>query len=207
MSEEPKCSRCSEPSVIRQGNQQLCSMHYRFGQMRGQAKRSGQAVPSHIHLHELHASLKDMCCPHCERKMNWRSVEGKSTVISLQHYRDGSFGLICRACNTRHAKMPGDTFRLVPPTHKNCGQCRKVVPLEAFGLQAGKWLNLAIRCRDCANSRARKWAKQNRDRVNRNAKESRRKLRETRQVEKSVHSLDRLAVEAQHIALGIGGGK
>lgn len=47
------CSRCEEKAVRKQGHQWLCSMHYRFGQMRQSARRHDKAVPSHEQLANL----------------------------------------------------------------------------------------------------------------------------------------------------------
>ena len=150
------CPRCGDVAVRRTGNQWLCRRHYRFQQMRGNARRRGLLIPTYETLDLLLAGLKDRQCPHCARQMNWLAVEGQSTVMTLQHYRDGSLGLICRACNTRHAHMPGDTFVTLPRGMKWCSVCKTQKPLDQFGTDnSGKWLGKRSSCRDCHNSTRR----------------------------------------------------
>jgi hypothetical protein len=200
MTKAATCSRCEQPAVIKQGHQALCSMHYRFGQMRCLAKRRGLAVPSHSKLHELHALLFEMHCPHCQRQMNWRASDGQSTVISLQHYRDGSYGLICRACNTRHAKMPGDTFCLLPDQHKACGRCKSILPMTEFDTDnSGRWLNKSSCCKTCRNAKHKEWVAKDRDYVNAKQREGRQR--------RAYRDQQPDTATAQHIALGIGGAK
>jgi hypothetical protein len=148
------CPRCGLPAVRQLGNQALCSMHYRFGTMRQVARKRGLAVPLYEELGTLLDSLNEMQCPHCRRVMNWHSVDGQATVISLQHYRSGQFGLICRSCNTRHAHMPGDMFNNLSIGHRWCGRCECERPLREFSTNGdGRTRSY---CRECSNSRRRR---------------------------------------------------
>jgi hypothetical protein len=52
--------------------------------------------------------------------MNWWLTEGSSTVITLQHDRDGTIRLICKGCNSRHHLHPGDSYYQMPRGHKRC---------------------------------------------------------------------------------------
>lgn len=168
------CARCDRPAARKQGHQHLCPMHYRFGQMRALAKRRGLAVPTHDQLHSLVSWLKEMTCPHCQRRMNWLAGEGQSTVVTLQHYRSGSMGLICRACNTRHGAMEGDSFCDLPPDSKRCPGCKQVKPLGDFATdRTGRWKNRKTYCRPCSADRYSKWAKGNREAYNRKQREYR----------------------------------
>jgi hypothetical protein len=100
----------------------------------------------------------DFVCPHCTRKMNWLAADGQSTVVSLQHYRDGTIGLICRACNTRHAAMADDSFRDVPVNSKHCPQCKRVLPLDSFATDnSGRWANRKTYCRECSHEFWCRW--------------------------------------------------
>ena|SRR6185295_4705760 len=160
-----KCSRCEQLSVIKQGHQWLCPKHYRFGQMRANAKRNGKLVPSHEWL-ESSVPAK-MICVHCRRKMNWRSRDGHSTTICLQHNRDGSLALICIACNTRHGTRSRDDFYKIPRSHKWCPDCKKSLPLSSFCTDnSGRWKNKKSICRKCSTKRHAKWVSKNRAALN-----------------------------------------
>ena len=147
-----KCPRCGDVAYQKNGNQRLCRKHLRFSQMVATANRRGLLAPTHAELHRLHAVLDNMACPHCHRTMNWMRRDGSSTVISLQHYRDGSFGLICVSCNTRHYYMPDDDFNTLLPGHKWCPSCRTIKPLGQFQANnSRKWTGKRSHCRECCN--------------------------------------------------------
>lgn len=118
------CSVCGDIATIMQGHQHLCDKHYRFGQMRANAKRNGKLVPTRNELSIMRGV--ELVCPDCGVKMNWRSIDGMNTVASLQHYRDGTMAIVCRACNTRHAFMPDDTYREMPKDQKLCPCCKQI---------------------------------------------------------------------------------
>jgi len=161
-----KCSRCDLDSVIRQGNQWLCAKHYRFGQMKVLAKRMGKKVPEHCDL-ELIAP-KDMKCGDCGVLMNWRAADGQSTVASLQHYRDGTLGIVCRSCNTRHAFMDGDSYREMPKDHKKCPGCNEIKPLTEFfkdNSRSGP-MKVTSKCKICNGLDHKKWCQSNREKYN-----------------------------------------
>lgn len=168
------CGRCQDPSIRKQGHQWLCAKHYRFGQMKACAKRHGKAVPTHEQLDNLLSYANGLICKDCDREMNWLSVDGPSTVVSLQHYRSGSMALVCRACNTRHARMEADTFCDLPRGEKRCPGCGDIKPLAEFGRDnSGRWDNRRTYCRRCANERHKEWVGRNRDNVNRQQRERR----------------------------------
>lgn len=175
----PACSRCSEIAVRRQGHQRLCAKHYRFGQMRVLAKHRGKTVPTHEELHAMKGV--DLCCPDCATQMNWLAGDGQSTVASLQHYRDGSMAIVCRSCNTRHAFMPGDSFREMPKDHKLCPKCQSIKPLDEFSTDAGRSgpMKFKSACKSCSDTDVTEWKESNRDRYN----EYQRKYRAKRKAE------------------------
>ena len=110
----PTCARCDYPAARFQGRQHLCAMHYRFGQMRANAKRHGKRVPTETELLEMLSDINTSAgpvCADCSEVMVWLGVEDQRYVVTLQHYRDGDMALVCRSCNTRHAYMPGDMYR------------------------------------------------------------------------------------------------
>lgn len=161
-----KCSRCNQESVIKQGNQMLCEKHYRFGQMRQSARRNGKLVPSHLDLESM--APNEMLCQDCGVKMNWRGRDGRETVASLQHYRDGSMAIVCLSCNTRHASMTGDSYRDMPKDHKLCPSCKCIRPIPEFSKDSGR-TGIARRksaCRACSGEKVKKWKEENRDEYN-----------------------------------------
>lgn len=161
-----KCSRCDLDATIKQGNQWLCDKHYRFGQMRVLAKRRGKLVPSHDLLESL--AFHGMGCPDCGVTMNWRAKDGQATVASLQHYRDGSLGIVCRSCNTRHAFMDGDTYRDLPSNFKFCPGCKQEKPATEFSVDNGRSgpLKRKSKCKSCSNAAVKKWKEENREQYN-----------------------------------------
>ncbi|WP_261437611.1 hypothetical protein [Serratia proteamaculans] len=159
-------SGCTERAVRKQGHQDLCAKHYRFGQMRANAKRRGLSVPTHEHLHSLVGD--DFRCPDCSRLMNWLSADGMASVASLQHYRDGTFGIVCRSCNTRHAFMPGDSFLSMPDSHKYCPSCKTSKSRDEFYSDLGRSGELKTKsyCKECSDLSIDSWRKNNREKYN-----------------------------------------
>lgn len=157
------CSRCGEAATHKQGNQRLCPKHYRFGQMRATANRRGLAVPSHQHLEQLAA--RGMQCPDCDALMNWLGRDGQTHVASLQHYRDGTFGLVCQSCNTRHAFAPGDSYRENPPDTKHCPSCKEFKPLSSFSKDNSRKGQMKIKstCKSCSALAHANWEQQKAD--------------------------------------------
>lgn len=167
------CSRCYDAASHRQGHQWLCPKHYRFGQMRGKAKQRGLTVPSHEQLALL--VPPGMICPECNVKMNWLARDGQTFVATLQHYRDGTFGIVCRSCNTRHAYAPGDSFRDAPNDHKFCPRCRKFRPPQDFSADNGRKGNMRRKswCKSCSHASHTDWRIKNREYYNAKQRENR----------------------------------
>lgn len=161
-----QCSRCNEEAVIIQGHQHLCEKHYRFSQMKATAKRHKKLVPTHEQLEQM--VDKEMLCPDCGVKMNWRSRDGKSTVASLQHYRSGRLAIVCLSCNTRHASMDGDSYCDMPKDHKQCPSCLVVKPQTEFSADNGRTGNIKRKsiCKKCSNKKVNDWKERNRDEYN-----------------------------------------
>lgn len=168
------CKWCSAPSHIKQGHIWLCVKHYRFSSMRSVAKRHGKYVPGYEELELILNSLNGFSCKDCLREMNWLSKEGQSTVISLQHYRSGLLGLVCRACNTRHARQEADTFCDIPKDSKRCPSCKEIKKLSCFkGDFSGKWADRKTYCKPCSNKKHLEWVSKNRSYVNAKQREYR----------------------------------
>lgn len=168
-----KCSRCDLLAIRLQGHQWLCAMHYRFGQMRAGAKRHGKAVPSHDELAAL--VIADGHCADCQVPMNWLAKFGQATVATLQHYRDGSFGIVCRSCNTRHAAMPDDTYRDLPAGHKWCPQCSTAKPLCDYSADNSRSGPMKVKswCKQCSSASHTEWQRNNREQYNAKQREGR----------------------------------
>lgn len=175
------CSRCDLPASHRQGRQNLCPMHYRFGQMRAGAKRNGKAVPSMDILAGLVGP--NLACADCGVQMNWLARDDQTRVATLQHYRDGAFGLVCRSCNTRHAFTPGDDYRSLPKDHKWCPKCLRAKPDNEFAADRGRSgpRKLKSSCRSCAANQHADWTSRNKDHVNAKQRENR-AIRKARRV-------------------------
>jgi len=173
-----KCAKCEEPSVIQQGHQKLCERHYRFASMRSGAKKANKYVPSHEELEVLFDP--EMICPDCKVKMNWRAKDGRSTVATLQHYRDGTLGIVCLSCNTRHAFMPEDTYREMPKDHKYCPKCKSIKHENDFYLDAHRQgvLKRKSYCNKCSDESYKKWVEQNREKYNQRQREYRARRKE-----------------------------
>lgn len=135
-------------TAVRFQNRWLCGRHYRFRQMRVTAKRHGKAVPTPEQLEAL--CPRDMRCQDCGAAMQWLAVEGYSTVITLQHYRDGTLGLVCMMCNLKHAKMPGDSYRAWPKDQRKCPRCTQIKSLPEFYTERrGNRTRLTSWCKVC----------------------------------------------------------
>ena len=160
------CSICGNKATMVQGHQHLCDKHYRFRQMRSLAKRRNKLVPTRAQLETMDGV--DLHCPDCQCQMNWRSSLGYATVASLQHYRDGTMAIVCRSCNTRHAFMPGDTYRDMPKDHKLCPKCQTVKPRFEFTVDNSRsgLAKRKSRCRTCSDEIIKKWKELNREKYN-----------------------------------------
>lgn len=155
------CSICKIEAKHVQGHQHLCSKHYRFGQMRSSAKRHGKTVPSREILEKLsHIENK---CGDCGIQMNWLAKEGHSTVVTLQHYRNGEYGFVCLSCNVRHAAMPDDSYRDMPKDHKFCPHCKSIKSLDDFSADNSRSGGKKIKswCKKCSNLSVTKWKEKN----------------------------------------------
>lgn len=52
--------------------------------------------------------LDNRLCPECGKIMFWAAVKGrKGDSASLQHYDDGTIGIMCHSCNTRDGLRKG----------------------------------------------------------------------------------------------------
>jgi hypothetical protein len=140
--------------------------------MRATAKRAGKMVPTR---EQLESMLRDNCAD-CGVMMNMLSKDGeRERTASLQHYRDGSLGIVCTSCNTRHAFMPGDSFRDMPKDHKRCPRCEIVKPFASFSIDRGRSGPMKFKswCKSCASASHTEWQRKNREHYNAKQREAR----------------------------------
>lgn len=159
---------CVAVATRRSGGTPLCDRHYRFRQMRGLAGHRRLAVPTCEQLQELLDRLDGMACPHCKRAMNWIATDGQATVITLQHYRSGELGFLCRSCNTRHVNFAGDSFLDTSPHEKHCARCDRMLPLISFhaNRSRGRWMGVANACKECMRLYGKEYRERNREKYN-----------------------------------------
>jgi hypothetical protein len=65
--------------------------------------------------------LRDRCCPHCGKIMGIAPAKNgsKSDTVTLQHYENGTVGVLCHSCNTsdglRGTPLRGAVRKVVMP--------------------------------------------------------------------------------------------
>lgn len=149
------CAWCSEPAHIQQGRILLCLKHYRMSSMRANARRYNKITPT---LDELESLIPDpFVCIGCNRVMSWGRANGASRQATLQHDRSGKLRILCLACNTRHARHPGDTFYSISPDEKWCAGCSQVLPKTAFFRDRSRPCGLKGNCRECSKKAHTNW--------------------------------------------------
>jgi hypothetical protein len=160
-----KCYVCGDLPFKRHGRANLCAKHGRFIQMQKAAKQDKKYVPSLLELEKI--STEHMCCPDCGVQMNWIDGNQRSAGAVLQHYRNGTIGIVCFSCNTKHGSMDGDSYLDLPLGHKLCRSCKTIKPLECFGKRAGagkpesKYPKSS--CKECDLKKTHAWREKNKD--------------------------------------------
>jgi hypothetical protein len=155
-----KCYICGADSINRHGRANRCEKHHRFAQMQKTASVDGKYVPSFYELEKL--VREDMTCPDCSVQMHWIDDNNRSSGVVLQHYRDGTIGLVCHSCNVKHGQMPGDMYRQIPRGHKLCTACKTIKPLGDFNLRRDSKKPYPLsKCKSCMNSAQLEWRKRN----------------------------------------------
>lgn len=158
-----KCYICGDEAVKIHGRSNLCPKHRRFLQMQKTAKADKKYIPS---IYEIENKVPlNMVCPDCGIQMHWIDNERRSAGAVLQHYRDGTIGVVCLSCNTKHGLMPGDSYRDVPAGHKLCNKCKTIKPLSMFGNRGKKEKNYPkSSCKACELKALHLWREKNMDR-------------------------------------------
>lgn len=157
-----KCYVCGMDAVKRHGRANRCEKHHRFAQMQKTASVDGKYVPSFYELELLVPA--DMVCPDCGVGLHWIDDAKRSFGAVLQHYRDGSLGIVCHGCNVRHGNMPGDMYCELPPDHKLCISCKTIKPLFDFGKRRdAKKVYPMSKCKSCMRESFIRWKQNNPD--------------------------------------------
>ncbi len=155
-----KCYICGDNAISLHGRKNVCEKHKRFLQMQHTAKNDKKYVPS---LYEIENLVpKNMLCQDCGDLMHWIDNSNRSKGAVLQHYRDGSLGVICNSCNVKHGLMPGDSYRDVPVGHKLCRSCKTIKPLEMFGKRSANPDDYPkSSCKECCTQKNKAWRESN----------------------------------------------
>lgn len=142
------CAVCGLPAtcIAQNGRTIYCPKHLRIKQMRGTARRYGKVDPGREYLEGL---ADDLVCRDCGRAMNWLQIDGISTQVTLQHYRDGTIALVCFSCNCRHGNTDEGAFRRLTPGNKYCPRCDSILPNTSFYSIKGR---LGGYCRNCTKN-------------------------------------------------------
>ena len=155
-----KCYVCGNDSIKRLGRSNSCEKHHRFMQMQKTAKNDGKYVPSIYEIEKLVPI--DMKCIDCNCLMHWIDNENRRHGAVLQHYRDGTLGIVCLSCNTKHGLMLGDSYRDVPVGEKFCRFCKTIKPLSMFSLRKdGKRPYPVTKCKSCSHKALIAWRTNN----------------------------------------------
>jgi hypothetical protein len=155
-----KCYVCGDEAIKRNGRANLCAQHRRFIQMQKAAKSDKKYIPSLFELEKLVPI--DMKCQDCGDQMHWIDNNNRSKGAVLQHYRDGTLGIVCMSCNSKHGLLPGDMYRDIPKYHKLCISCRSIKPLSMFSMRndAKKQYPMS-KCRPCNLKAQQEWRLKN----------------------------------------------
>jgi RNase P subunit RPR2 len=155
-----KCYICGDNAISLHGKKNVCTKHKRFLQMQHTAKTDKKYVPSIYELEKL--TPKDMACQDCGSIMHWIDNDNRRLGAVLQHYRNGTLGITCMSCNTKHGLMVGDSYRDVPVGHKFCRACKTIKPLSMFNVRRDNKVEYPMsKCKPCNLHAHREWRLKN----------------------------------------------
>lgn len=157
------CSRrgCNEEAKHKRNKTvTYCDKHFVWSDRKRTSKSRNKTFPS---IEEFETLWKELInnkfhCLVCRKKMIIKSLQKglKGCVVSLQHWKDGSLGLICTACNTGHGHSKlGDDWKHVPKNFKYCPACDKIKNKENFGKNRSRSNGLTDECKLCNNKRSK----------------------------------------------------
>jgi len=155
-----QCYICGDSKSKTYKQKNVCVKHGRFLQMQHTARADKKYVPSLYEIEKLVPS--DMRCQDCGVVMNWLHVENRKTGAVLQHYRNGTIGIVCTSCNVKHGLMPGDSYKDVPAGHKLCRSCKTIKPLNMFSKRKdGMYIYPLSKCKVCMHQALLLWREKN----------------------------------------------
>jgi hypothetical protein len=198
------CYVCGQTAIKRHNRSNLCEKHHRFLGMQRVAKMDKKYVPS---LYELENHVpKDMICKDCGTTMHWIDNDNRHAGAVLQHYRDGTLGIVCLSCNTKHGHMAGDSYRDLPKDHKLCSACKTIKPFSMFSLRKdGKRPYPMSKCKECNLAAHKKWREANPEKYKQLTKRHNDKKRldpeKTRELDKKYYLSKKLRKANAHISV------
>jgi hypothetical protein len=144
---------CYALATRKWSNTKYCEKHFRFKEMRHNAKSSKKYVPSYDELENLYSENSAMICRYCGKQMHWRDDHGKIVQLTFQHRDDGLLEFICHGCNNAHghSKMHNrDYFLEIPIGMKWCPRCKNIYTLNNFYKNKDRF---TCYCRDCTKQK------------------------------------------------------
>lgn len=161
------CRFCDLPvsRFARPHHARRCDRHLRINRMWEDSRLRGKVAPKRRVIDAMmDAIVPDMTCPKCNRKMEYHAkINGMASVVSIQHWPDGSISFLCVSCNSRHGNMSGgeDRFKEITAHTKSCSACKVILPLSDF-TKGNTYGGKAAQCRNCSNEASRKYHEENR---------------------------------------------
>ncbi len=156
--------KCSRQGCERVGEKRhsptlsYCRRCYRIMKMlTGAHRRYPGIVTTWEQIAELWNKAEERgTCPHCLNPMPLYSEDGKRKgMATIQHYDDGTLGIICLTCNLAHSKSPlRDKLFSLQLDQKYCPDCQQVKSRDDFHNQS-KWNGRMTYCKPCQNARNR----------------------------------------------------
>lgn len=156
------CSRkdCDAIGVKRHSKTLVyCARHYRVMKMLDYSRR---VYPNWSVSYEeierlLVKAMAEGDCPHCGKMMIFfPENRRRSGMATIQHYDDGTLGIICFTCNLAHSKSElRDKLFLVPKGNKFCPDCQTVKPKSEFHVTHRDLNGHLTYCKPCQNARNR----------------------------------------------------
>lgn len=163
------CSKkgCEDVALHKVGESTYCDKHYAWRSKTNEARKHRKTVPSVEIFENLWDDLlkNNFTCPCCGKKMivksSWKGL--KRDVVSLQHWNNGGFSLICHSCNISHGHANlGDGWKNIPDNHKYCPTCNETKSSDKFYNCDRSPDKLWWRCKACDKD----YRKRNRDKIN-----------------------------------------
>ena len=102
-------------------------------------------------------------CPHCLNPMPLYSEDGKRKgMATIQHYDNGTLGIICLTCNLAHSKSElRDKLFSLRLDQKYCHDCKQIKSRDDFHNQS-RFCGRMTYCKQCQNARNKRIKERNR---------------------------------------------